>query len=108
MADVPEDMVAKVARAICIAEAHERGLAAYAPGADPWNVLQRSSKRPYFAMARAAIEAMMEPTEAMLAAGQPLVGHVGSSSLDAGDDWIGEAKNVWQAMIRTSLSKGGE
>ena len=53
----------QVARAICIAEATERGQAAYAPGVDAWTALQRSSRRPYLAMARAAIAAMEVPTE---------------------------------------------
>ena len=60
------EMIEKIAKAIFMAELPFSGLRTYAPSTDPWAIAQRSTKRQYLAQARAAIEAMMEPTEAMI------------------------------------------
>lgn len=57
MADTRGDMVEKVARAIYSTRNGQ--------GAKPWSLLTIAHKAPYLGDARAAIEALREPTEAM-------------------------------------------
>lgn len=75
------DMVEKVARAIYEARNGR--------GALPWHQQIKSHKAPYLADARAAIEALVEPTKAMCYA--PGDGHA-------------TCRRVWQAMISEALN----
>lgn len=63
-------------------------------GGTPWGHLPNSHKAPYLSDARAAIEAMREPEEAMLIKGCAIPG----VSLETG-------KRMWLAMINAALSK---
>lgn len=69
-------------------------------GAKPWGSLPRSHQGPYLADARAAIEAMREPTETIINAGRI---HVGD------DDGLGcsadNARDCFNAMIDAILQE---
>ena len=94
------DMIAKVARAVATADWRaeieewaepERWLVA----ADAYDLTNNNGRFRYDLIARAAIEAMREPTETMLKAGD-LPGWDDSVS-------IGLSGEVWQAMIDAAL-----
>jgi len=72
------EMIERVARAIHSAEVEDEG--------DPWNDLGDYVQGEYRTLARAAIAAMREPTEAML-----------------GPPWNYGRLEIWQAMIDEAL-----
>lgn len=81
------EMVEKVAKAIYLKRNGQ--------GARPWSLLTKAHRTPYLDDARAAIEAMREPTEAMESAGW--------DSYDRNDGWSGP-QYCWQAMVDAALS----
>lgn len=92
-AAAPQGMVERVARAICAAEELD-----WNEQSDP----QRSGSgnddtEAFRHMARAAIEAMREPTEEMAWAGW------GAARWDVGQEGIEAPANVWTAMLTTAL-----
>lgn len=102
------DMIERVARAIYA----ERYLVEIAFGAMPaWEDVQGSDRTGTFDEARAALEAMREPTEAMTSATSGVVtgcdGEYGDYNVYCDDRVAGE---IWTAMIDAALSnsKGGE
>lgn len=94
--DAQNEMVERVARALCIADGCDSDHIsndALDEGRALWTC--------YADAARAAIDAMREPTEAMLAA-SPVVG----TGLDDDGKWAVNtrpAKDVWSAMIDAAL-----
>lgn len=64
----------------------------------PFKDLYPSAQRPYLDEARAAIEAMREPTEEMIAAG----------ARGSGEDSQDVALGAWEAMIDAALSKDSD
>ena len=86
------EMIEKVARAIAAEDIH---LAAAFSGVGSVNA-QHYERKIAFQMARAAIEAMREPTEAMIDKG----------AVAEGDGNLAvEAQNIWQAMIDGALGE---
>lgn len=89
------DMIEKVARAIYASSAFHDNLDSINPRfdslGDEWRAVM-------FASARAAIEAMREPTEAMNAAGHVCLPHGGYMPHER------EAGYVWEAMISAALT----
>ena len=105
-----ESMVERVARALCVADGHEPDsdwridgnvmlTVALAPGAEKfW--------RTYEPLARTAIEAMREPTEAMLqAAAVDRTPRTATNSLDRMYESVG---HLYRAAIDAALSQGDE
>lgn len=81
------EMIERVARAIYLARNGQ--------GARPWSLLTKAHRTPYLGDARAAIEAMREPTEGMLDKG----------AVAEGDGNLAQqALNIWAAMIDAALS----
>lgn len=84
-----ESMVERVAKAACEAGYHQW------PLTDGYN--DRAEKRAWLKIARAAIEAMKEPTPAMLKAGE---------DSEYGDSYHYAApRHVWPAMIVKALEE---
>jgi hypothetical protein len=81
------DMVERVARAIY----EDRN----GPRCEPWGTKPKGHKDPYRADARAAIEAMREPTEAMVGSG---------ADHDAEGGGTGNPLAIYTAMIDAALS----
>lgn len=95
MSEVPE-MVERVARAIYEGRNGK--------GCKPWSLLTNAHKDPYRGDARASIEAMREPTEAMLAAASEA--DALNWSLEDGEGLDGVSWDLaYQAMIDAALSK---
>ena len=84
-------MIERVARAICWANGMDPDLTL---GGDGKNFLWRE----YVSQARAAIEAMREPTKAMTESG----------AYGSGEDSENAALGAWGAMIAAALSEEGE
>lgn len=95
-------MLEKVARAVDEA-LNDNSIAFMKPsGVDSETVRQcrEADTKRAFRAARAAIEAMREPTEAMVEADMPLGGY------GFGDDvYSADPKEVWQAMIDAALAE---
>lgn len=83
------DMVEKVARAVCIALGHEP---------EEWAYSERVRER-CRRIARAAMQAMREPTKAMLQAGR---------LNDSEDGASGNPESIWQAMVNAALKGEAE
>jgi hypothetical protein len=77
-------MLENIARAI-------QQSAIYAGRPKPWESLDDLSRKSYLGQARAALNALMEPTQEMR-----------DAAYEAGDDGAGVG---WQAMIRAALSE---
>lgn len=73
-------------------------------GARAWASLPRSHQSPYFLDARAAIEAMREPTGPMVTAG--IKDGIEGEGVHAGRRWPAAVTERWQLMIRASLHEG--
>ena len=83
---MPETMVERVGRAIAEANGHD------------YELYPKLSE----ALARAALRALREPTEAMVRAN-------GTSQFEEGRRWLDEdARITWQAMVDAALSEGAE
>lgn len=89
------DMIEKVARALAIADDKDPDAPAWVryPGPETFGICWRDQ---YEDKAKAAIEAMREPTDEMVAAAAT------SPTLQLA------AMAIWQAMIDSILSEGGE
>ncbi len=102
MTNPEEDMVERVARAIAKAHRLDTGEFVGADGArhhvEPW--------RDFIDHARAAIEAMREPTEAMKRAGDDVqtVSEIENVSVPS----LIESEDVWGAMITAALKQAAE
>lgn len=91
--------------AIGLREAHGRRLT-------PWSELPPFIREPYFDMARAAIEAMREPAEAMLAAARDPIWTFSQDYAPSDrdpkaqkeDSAEGVAAAAWRAMIDAALN----
>lgn len=88
MTSQEQDILTRVARAMCEAD-----------GMNPNNWRHKVKA------ARAAIEAMMEPTEAMVDAG---LLSLADSTGEPGAHIARDPLFAWRAMVAASLSKGGE
>jgi hypothetical protein len=85
------DMIERVARALFAVEWDSKS-------SDPWEGAYADEREAWLQSARAAIEAMRDPTDAMK---------------DAGDlptyQWVDDvASNVWGRMIDAALSEGSD
>lgn len=100
------EMIEKIARAICDAGRED----------DPqFDLMSAQVKESYRHEARAAIEAMREPSKAMVEAGDTALENVTDSDWDSGADgnghnsheWIisGAQTEIYQAMIDSALSE---
>lgn len=72
---------------------------------EDWQDLPFLHKLAFNAHARAAIEAMMEPTPAMI---DRFVSRALCVSIHSEDGWSNYARNQWQAMIAGALAGTGE
>lgn len=83
-----------------IIERAARALAKAQSGTDEWNGLDAELQAQLIAEARAAIEAIREPSEEMALAGEKLLGDDRCHSVDAGD-----LRDAWIVMVDALLSK---
>lgn len=79
------DMITRVAKAICVASGH------------PWEFAGSGYRETCIDFARAALDAMREPTPEMVSAGMGEVPEDGSEYEDVED--------AWRAMIDAALSQ---
>jgi hypothetical protein len=90
-------MLEKAARAMCVADGFDPdGLIAYAKSG---HAVSRREWGIYLARARAALTALLEPSEAMAAAGAD------NLFAAANDDWSDDARVIWRAMIQAALDE---
>jgi hypothetical protein len=85
-----ETMIERVARGMCRAAITKPAAAMYSPDGVEYHVNKRWPE--YVDHARAAIETMREPTEAMLENGSAM------------DSLSGHPLDIWQAMVAAALT----
>ena len=95
----PDTMIERIARAM-LADMNEYDEVAD-DDVDGWQ--SPSVREIYIRQARAAIRALMEPTDGMVRAGEPQMGFVGHGFED--NDWLGDPRDVLRAMLTAAMKE---
>jgi len=103
---MPQRKIEEVAAALRVAELASHGY----EDVTPWETVDQERKELFLSMAKAAMEALKVPTEAMLKAGFAASPHDVSGcrdQLQTTDEWTQEAVlGPYQAMLDAALKEG--